>query len=174
MTAPTRETERLVLRAWRDDDLDAYAQLCADPEVMRHLGNGSTLSREDAWRSMAMFTGHWVLRGFGTWAVEERATGTMVGRIGLHQPAGGPGLEVGWALDRAVWGRGYATEGGAAALDFAWRELDAARVISLIYPENTRSIAVAERLGESYERTMVLSKRQVAVYGIDRPAATRA
>ena len=74
------------------------------------------------------------------------------------------------ALDRSVWGRGYATEGGAATLAFAWRELDAARVISLIYPENTRSIAVAERLGETFDRTMVLNTRRVAVYGIDRPA----
>jgi RimJ/RimL family protein N-acetyltransferase len=157
------------LRQWRDDDLDAYAAMCADPEVMQHLGDGSTFTREDAWRSMAIFTGHWVLRGYGTWAVEERATGTMVGRIGLHCPAGWPGLEVGWALDRSVWGRGYATEGGRAALDFAWRELEAARVISLIYPDNTRSIAVAERLGETFERTMVLTTRRVAVYGIDRP-----
>jgi RimJ/RimL family protein N-acetyltransferase len=169
MTAPTVETERLVLRAWQDDDLDAYARLCADPMVMEHLGTGATMDRDDAWRSMAMFTGHWVLRGFGTWAVEERATGTMIGRIGLHRPAGWPGLEVGWALDPSVWGRGYATEGGRAALEFAWRDLDAARVISLIYPENTRSIAVAERLGEEFERTMVLHARRVAVYGIDQP-----
>jgi RimJ/RimL family protein N-acetyltransferase len=117
---------------------------------------------------MAIFTGHWVLRGYGTWVVEERATGSMVGRVGLHRPAGWPGLEVGWALARSVWGRGYATEGGRAALDFAWRELDATRVISLIYPENTRSIAVAERLGETLERTMVINTRRVAVYGIDR------
>ncbi len=169
MSAPTVETERLVLREWHDDDLDAYAAMCADPEVMLHLGTGATLSREDAWRSMAIFTGHWVLRGYGTWAVEERATGTMVGRIGLHRPAGWPGLEVGWALDRSVWGRGYATEGGAATLEHAWRELDAPRVISLIYPENIRSIAVAERLGETFERTMVINTRRVAVYGIDRP-----
>ena len=169
MGAPTLETERLVLRAWHDDDLDAYARMCADPEVMQHLGTGAVMSRDDAWRSMAMFTGHWVLRGYGTWAVEERATATMVGRIGLHRPAGWPGLEVGWALDRSVWGRGYATEGGAATLDFAWRELDAARVISLIYPENTRSIAVAERLGEKFDHTMVLNTRRVAVYAIDQP-----
>jgi RimJ/RimL family protein N-acetyltransferase len=169
VAAPTLETERLVLRAWRDEDLDAYARICADPDVMLHIGDGSTLSREDAWRSMAMFTGHWVLRGFGTWAVEERSTGAMVGRIGLHHPSGWPGLEVGWALDRSVWGRGYATEGGAAALDHAWRELEADRVISLIAPGNTRSIAVAHRLGERFERTIDLRGRDVRVYGIDRP-----
>jgi RimJ/RimL family protein N-acetyltransferase len=170
--APRLETERLVLRAWHDDDLDAYARICADPEVMRYIGDGSTLSREDAWRSMAMFTGHWVLRGFGTWAVEERATGAMVGRIGLHHPTGWPGLEVGWALDQSVWGRGYATEGGAAALDHAWRDLGAERVISLIAPDNARSIAVAHRLGERFERTIDLRGRDVRIYGIDRPPST--
>jgi RimJ/RimL family protein N-acetyltransferase len=169
MGAPTLETERLLLRAWRDDDLDAYARMCADPEVMRFLGDGVTLSRDDAWRSMAMFTGHWVLRGFGNWAVEEKASGTMVGRVGLHRPSGWPGLEVGWALAREVWGRGYATEGGAAALDHAWRALDADRVISLISPDNTRSIAVAHRLGERFERTIEMHGRDVRVYGIDRP-----
>lgn len=169
MAAPTIETERLVLRAWRDEDLAAYARMCGDPEVMRYIGDGSALSREDAWRSMAMFTGHWALRGFGTWAVEVRDTGAMVGRVGLHRPAGWPGLEVGWALDRSVWGRGYATEGGRAALDHAWNQLGADRVISLIAPDNARSIAVAHRLGERFERTIDLNGRDVRVYGLDRP-----
>lgn len=166
---PTVETDRLVLRAWRDDDLDAYAQMCAHRDVMRYLGDGRPMSRDDAWRQMATFSGHWTLRGFGTWAVEERATGGMVGRIGLHQPEGWPGLEVGWTLDRSTWGRGYATEGGAASLDYAWHELSADRVISLIYPDNARSIAVAERLGETFDHTIRMKGRTVNVYTIDNP-----
>ncbi len=169
VVVPTVESERLVLRPWRAADLDAYARICADPDVMRFLGDGSTMSREDAWRQMAAFAGHWSLRGFGTWAVEERDTGAMVGRVGLHHPEGWPGLEVGWTLDRSVWGRGYATEGGRASLDFAWGELDAPHVISLIDPDNERSIAVAARLGESYERAITLRGRAVNVYGIDHP-----
>jgi len=172
VAAPTIHTDRLVLRAWRDEDLDAYARMCSDPEVMRYIGDGNTLSREDAWRSMAMFTGHWALRGFGTWAVEVRDSETMVGRVGLHRPVGWPGLEVGWALDRTVWGRGYATEAARVALEHAWNELDATRVISLINPENTRSIAVAHRLGEKFERTIDFRGRDTRVYGIDRPATS--
>jgi RimJ/RimL family protein N-acetyltransferase len=169
VATPTLDTDRLVLRAWRDEDLDAYAAMCADPDVMRYLGDGSTLTREDAWRQLAMFTGHWVLRGFGTWAVEDRASQRMIGRIGLHQPQGWPGLEVGWALGRDAWGHGYATEGARVALDYAWREVGADHVISLIDPQNARSIAVAHRLGERFERTIDFRGRDVRVYGMDRP-----
>ncbi len=72
---------------------------------------------------MAMFVGHWSLRGYGLWAAEERATGEFVGRIGLWNPEGWPGLEVGWLLDCACWGRGLATEGARAALAYAFTTL---------------------------------------------------
>jgi RimJ/RimL family protein N-acetyltransferase len=85
------ETERLRLRMFRETDLDAHAAMSADPEVMRYLGaTGEPLTRLDAWRQMAMFLGHWQLRGYGVWAVEERASGTFVGRIGLFNPEGWP------------------------------------------------------------------------------------
>jgi RimJ/RimL family protein N-acetyltransferase len=170
VVVPTLETSRLRLRPWRDDDIDGYAAMCCDAEVMRYMGRGETLSRQDAWRQMAMFVGHWQLRGFGMWAVEDRATHSFVGRVGLHQPEGWPGLEVGWALDRATWGRGYATEAGRASLAHAWQALGADHVISLILPENTASIRVAERLGETPEGTFELDGLDILVYGIDRPA----
>ena len=100
VSVPTLDTARLRLRPWHDEDLDPYAAMCADPEVMRYMGDGSPLSRDDAWRSMAMFVGHWQLRGYGMWAVEEQDSRTFVGRVGLHRPEGWPGLEVGWMLDR--------------------------------------------------------------------------
>jgi RimJ/RimL family protein N-acetyltransferase len=166
---PTLETARLRLRPWRDADIEVYAAMCGDVETMRHMGSGATLSRGDAWRQMAMLVGHWQLRGFGMWAVEERDTGRFVGRVGLHQPEGWPGLEVGWMLDRSTWGRGYATEAGRASLDHAWTVLGAEHVISLIAPENAASIRVAERLGETIEGTFALDELEVLVYGVDRP-----
>jgi RimJ/RimL family protein N-acetyltransferase len=166
---PLIDTPRLLLRPWRDDDLDGYAAMCADPEVMRYMGDGATLDRADAWRSMAMFVGHWQLRGFGMWAIEERATQRFIGRVGLHQPEGWPGLEVGWMLARDTWGRGYATEAARASLDFAWDILGADHVISVIAPENAASVRVAERLGEAPEGTFDLNGLQVVLYGIDRP-----
>jgi RimJ/RimL family protein N-acetyltransferase len=140
-------TERLILRRFRPTDFDAYASMCADTDVMRHLSaNGSVLSRGDAWRQMAMFVGHWELRGYGTWAV-EREGHRFVGRVGLHFPEGWPDRELGWTLCRAFWGRGFATEAAHAAADHAFRRLGWTHVISLIALGNARSIRVAERLG---------------------------
>ncbi len=85
--------------------MDDFARISADAEVMRHVGGGAPATRAQAWRAMAMFTGHWILRGYGLWATEERATGRFIGRIGLWNPEGWPGLEVGWLLDRDLWWR---------------------------------------------------------------------
>jgi RimJ/RimL family protein N-acetyltransferase len=134
---------------------------------MRHVG-GSALTRDEAWRSLGYVLGHWQVRGFGLYAAEEKATGALVGRVGLYQPDGWPGLEVGWLVDRARWGEGFATEGGAAALDHAFEQLGAQRVISVIEPPNTASIRVAEKLGERFRERIQLQGRQVLVYGIAR------
>jgi RimJ/RimL family protein N-acetyltransferase len=163
-------TERLLLRPFRDDDLDAYAAICADPEVMRYLGDGKTLERAEAWRQIALILGHWHLRGFGLWAVEERTTGQLVGRIGFFQPEGWPGFELGWMLRRTAWGRGYATEGAARALAHAFTAMGREHVISLIRPANRASIRVAERLGERLERRSTLFGQEALVYGVDRAA----
>jgi RimJ/RimL family protein N-acetyltransferase len=150
-------TDRLLLRELRPDDIEGYAAMCADPEVMRYLSpDGAVLSREDAWQQMAAFAGHWVLRGYGMWVVEERTSGRFVGRVGLHFPEGWPGQEVGWALARRFWGRGLAEEAARAAVRFAFERLGWQEVISLIHPDNSRSISLALRLGEQFERTVEL------------------
>ena len=164
----TLETERLLLRAFRAEDFEPYAAICADPEVMRYLGEGRPLSRSDAWRQMAMILGHWRLRGYGLWAVEERATGALVGRLGFFQPEGWPGFELGWMLRRASWGKGYATEGARRALAHAFANLGRDRVISLIRPDNRPSVRVAERLGERLEGPTTLFGQDALVYAIDR------
>src|SRR5438128_10150312 len=164
------ETARLRLRHFRAADLDPYAALCADPEVMRYVGARGVLSREDAWRQRAMLAGHWHLRGFGMWAVEERTTGAFVGRVGLYYPEGWPDRELAWALARPFWGRGYATEAARAALGEAFGRLGWARVISLIDHANTRSVRLAERLGERLEGEATIRGHRVAVYALPRSA----
>jgi RimJ/RimL family protein N-acetyltransferase len=164
----TLETDRLILRMLREKDLDAYAEMCADPEVMRYIGDGQPLSRPLAWRNLAMMVGHWHLRGYGLWAVEERASGDFVGRIGFWNPEGWPGFELGWMLRRAYWGRGYATEGARAALQFAFTQLQRSEVISLIRPENAPSIRVAQRLGEQAAGSIELMGSPALVYRITR------
>ncbi|MEO8573183.1 MAG: GNAT family N-acetyltransferase [Pyrinomonadaceae bacterium] len=162
------ETERLILRMFREADLDEYAEICADADVVRYLGTGQTLSRGEAWRQMALIVGHWHLRGYGLWAVEERESGSLVGRLGFFNPEGWPGFEIGWLLKKNVWGRGYATEGARRALSYAFTEMGRDHVISVIHHENAPSIKVAKRLGEELERETEFSGNKVVIYGIGR------
>jgi RimJ/RimL family protein N-acetyltransferase len=164
---PQVETERLLLRGWRDEDLDAWAAMCADDEVMRWLGRPGGISREDAWREMAGLAGHWMLKGYGHWALEERESGEFVGRAGLLNPAGWPGLEAGWALARSRWGLGYATEAARATLDWTRDELGADHLISLISDENVRSQRVAEKLGMALEGRAEVRGDDLRVFGRD-------
>jgi RimJ/RimL family protein N-acetyltransferase len=163
----TLETERLLLRLFREDDFESYAQIHSDEEVMRYLG-GKTFNRLEAWRHMAFIVGHWHLLGYGHWAVEEKATGRMIGRLGFLNPVGWPGFEIGWTLARDCWGKGYATEGARRALRYAFTEMGREHVISLIHPDNRASIRVAERLGERLEGETEILGIGVLVYGIDR------
>ena len=168
MVKDSLETERLVLRMFRESDTDAYAEMVGDPEVMRFLGGGQPVPRAEAWRNMAMVLGHWHLRGYGMWAVEEQASGELVGRVGCWRPEGWPGLEVGWTLRRRFWGRGYATEAARASVAYAFEALDQTRVISLIAPENVNSIRVAERLGEKPEGEWDVFGTKVIIYAVGR------
>ena len=147
VSIPTIETARLILRGWREDDLDAYAEMMADPEVMRFLGGAS--SRGDAWRGMATLIGHWELRGFGFWAVERKHDGALIGRVGVQYPEGWPSTEIAWTLGRSYWGQGYATEAAKASLDFGFKTTRLPKLISLIDPDNRASWRVAQRLGYS-------------------------
>jgi RimJ/RimL family protein N-acetyltransferase len=165
---PILETERLKLRPFRRSDFDDYAALNADLEVQRYMG-GVGWDSGRSWRHLAFLMGHWHLGGAGTWAVEDKETGELVGKIGFSCPDGWPGFELAWMLARRYWGRGYATEGGRAALGFAFEELGQEHVISLIRPINSASIRVAERLGERLERTCRVADVEYLVYGIDRP-----
>jgi RimJ/RimL family protein N-acetyltransferase len=169
-TPPTLETERLLLRDWRGRDLDAHAEMSADPEVMRYLGEGATLDRAKSWAEVAVHIGHWALRGYGQWALERKRDGASIGRAGLWNPPGWPGLEVGWKLARDAWGQGYATEAGAASIEWAWSILDAGELISVIQPATAASIRVAERLGMRRLRETTLKGQPVAIFGIERPA----
>ena len=164
MEIPQLVTQRLLLRELRDDDLDSYAAMMADPEVTRYLGDGTPFDRGGAWRQMAMLTGHWVLRGFGVWAVEERETGAFIGRIGCMEPEGWPAIEVAYTLARPFWGRGYAREGAAAALHYARTVLRRDPVYSIIRPANAGSIRVAESLGATPERLIDFFGAQACLY----------
>lgn len=164
---PRIETERLLLRGFEARDFEGYAAMVADPEVTRYLGNGQPLARREAWQQMAMFAGHWVLRGFGIWAVEERATGVFIGRVGCYEPEGWPGFELGYTLCRPAWGQGYAREAAAAALRYAREVLGRKQIISIIRPANAPSARVALCLGARLDGSVEFfgSRADIYLYG---------
>ena len=166
---PTIETERLLLRPFREDDLDDYTAVLQAPEVRASL-HTPDVGRVEAWLGMAQQLGQWELRGTGQWALEAKATGVLVGRAGMHFPARPewPGIEIGWALHPDHWGKGYATEAGAASVDYAFAHHRVDALYSVILPENTASQAVARRLGFTLWEQRVLSNFPETEHGIWR------
>ncbi len=169
---PLLVTERLRLRAFRMSDLDDYAAMKADPEVLRYLvgAGGQPWDRGRSWRHMAFLLGTWHLGGSGTWAAEHRETGAFLGAIGFVEPDGWPGFELAWTLARRWWGHGYATEGARAALAYAFTTLEKERVMSFIHPKNRASIRVAERIGERLQGRTSHLGQEMLCFGIDREA----
>ena len=168
MTAdPTLDTERLHFRMLRASDFPTYEQWCADINVMRYIG-GKTLDRVLAWRNLSNLVGHWGLLGYGYYAVEEKATGRFIGRVGFTNQPGWPGFELGWTIAPEYQGRGYATEAARMLLRYAFEKLDRPHVISLIHRDNGPSRRVAEKLGQRIEGEATIVDNTYLVYGIDR------
>ncbi len=164
------ETERLLLRQWRDGDWRGLHRTYGDPEVMGWIGAaaGDLASTAAAVGRMSM---HWRLLGYGMFAVEEKTSGELVGRVGLmlhpDWPLDGPKIEVGWTLQRSAWGRGYATEG--ASLAFGFDTLCLPEIFSTTRPDNARSRAVMERCGLTQRGELDFHGWKQVYYAIDRP-----
>lgn len=153
MVLPVVLTERLTMCGLTEPHLDDFTRIQFDARVAEWVGGLPdpvppwAEQREETWRVMALFMGHWAIRGFGQWALVETATGRLVGRAGLWQPEGWPGVEVGWLVDPDRWGEGFATEAGRAAVDIAFDRLELDEVISVTLPRNARSRRVMAKVG---------------------------
>ena len=168
---PTLETDRLILRPPAMADFEAWCAFSADEEAARYIGG--PMNPAQVWRSMMTIAGSWALEGFSMFSVIEKETGRWIGRLGPWRPHGWPGPEVGWGIIRDCWGRGYATEGAAAAMDFAFDHLGWDEVVHTIEPINANSQGVARRLGSSILRQARLPAPmdvQVDVWGQTRDA----
>ena len=173
-SAPTLETKRLILRAFRRDDLDAHAATLADRDVVRHLG-GHAFNREDSWRRLTMAVGQWPLLGYGYWAVEAKAGGALVGQVGFADfergmtpdISGAP--EMGWVFDTSVHGLGIAGEACRIALSWIDETWAPPEIPAIIDIENAKSMRLAERLGFVRQPDALYRDDHIALFRRTRP-----
>jgi RimJ/RimL family protein N-acetyltransferase len=147
------ETERLLLRGWRDEDREPFARMNADPRVMEFFP--AALTPEETAAMMERVRAHFARHGFGWWAAEMKETGAFIGFIGLAVPYFEahftPCVEIGWRLAAEHWGRGLATEGARAMLRYGFDELGLREIVSFTTVGNVRSRRVMEKLGMTHD-----------------------
>jgi RimJ/RimL family protein N-acetyltransferase len=153
---PALETERLRLRGWRAEDHGPFTEFCGNEATARFVGG--LCGPDDAWRRMAGQIGHWVLRGFGSWAIEEKSSGSWVGYSGLWFPHGWPEPELMWGLAAHAHGRGYATEAARRGREYAYRQLGWKTLISCIAPHQPR-LAAGSRQARGRLRAQLRAER---------------
>jgi RimJ/RimL family protein N-acetyltransferase len=167
------ETERLLVRKPRREDAADLAVAYADPEVVRFIGDGSTATLTEVEEGIDQWLERWETWGVSLFSLERREDGRVLGRAGFLRwdpetwQVGGDETELGWLLARDHWGHGYATEAALALRDWAFQNRGLTRLISLINHENLRSIRVAERIGERYERDVEINGKPGRLYSIE-------
>jgi RimJ/RimL family protein N-acetyltransferase len=164
-------TPRLRLRPFTEADTPAHLALYQDPEVTRQLGGGPFLGDQIAARSrraVDRFVRHWAEKGFGVFAVEDVATGRFLGQCGLNTVDELGEIEVLYALERAAWGQGLATEAARTVLAYGFAEAGLARIIGVTRPEHARSRSVLEKLGMRYERDVDVFGIHAVLYALGR------
>lgn len=155
MTEPMFETERLSVRHFRMSDLEDFAALCADPRVMRYVGDGTTLPREMVAKWIDVCQQKYADRGYGTSAVFEKDSGRFIGYCGVVRAPGNDFDELIYVYHVDAWGKGYATEAGRAMLDYVFHNSTLDQIYATIHPENAASIHVVEKLGLCFDRQIV-------------------
>ena len=163
---PAIETDRLLLRMFGPEDLDELARLFSDPDVMRYVGEGQPVNREEADRALQSIIKHWQTHGFGRWAAVDKRTREFVGFGGLRSLFGTP--EVVYHLAPAHWGKGLATELGRASLRFGFEDRQFDRIVAIAKPLNTASVHVMEKLGMHFEKDARYYDIDVVEYAINR------
>ena len=168
MNIPEFESNRLRLRAFRNEDFEPMAMFF-ESEISHWYGG--PCSRDEAWRKFAVYSGHWMLRGYGPWALEEKKSGQFVGLSGMWYPEGFPEPEISWALIPSQHGKGYAAEGANRALLAAYQHFGWQTAVSVVAEDNLPSHAVARRLGAQIERKVALRGGKADVYRHLSPTA---
>lgn len=158
---PVIETDRLILRAPRFSDLEVITRFGLSDRA-RHVGG--PMPEWQSWNALAVMIGHWVIRGYGWWMIEDKATGLVAGRAGIGHHIDWPEPELGWHLYEGFEGRGIAYEAALAAREHACGRLGLGPLISLVAPDNLRSRRLAERLGAAPEAEAVIRGETCIIY----------
>lgn len=170
----TLVTDRLMLRRWKQEDHAPFAAMCADPDVMRYIGNGSTRTAEQTSRAIRRFENEWDERGFGLFAVDAKQTGSFVGFTGLSWPdflpEVLPSVEIGWRFLKSSWGNGYASEAAAAVLSHGVNTLGITDIVSIYQVGNLASQRIMQKLGMVFDRKTIdpTCEREIEVYRLPR------
>jgi RimJ/RimL family protein N-acetyltransferase len=165
------ETDRLIVRHFQHEDLDDFAALMADPLVVRYMGDGNTLPREDVARWIDVCHHKYETRGYGTSAVFEKNTGNFIGYCGVVRAPGREFDEIVYAFAQPAWGKGYATEVARAMIAYVFGLSSLDRIYATIHPDNAESKKVAEKIGFRFDREEVEEGEDIPTtfYVIERP-----
>jgi ribosomal-protein-alanine N-acetyltransferase len=167
------ETPRLLLRPFAEADIVDYARVRADPGIAHWLTGGRGSTEEPlsiAQRIVPRFVAHWQERGYGPWAMVDKASGRLFGHMGLRFMPEFDEVEILYAMESAYWGRGLATEGAKASRDYAFASAGLPKVMAIALPDNRASIGVIRRLGMTYRKTVTYNGFEVAYHDLDRSA----
>jgi RimJ/RimL family protein N-acetyltransferase len=157
------QTKRLTLRIFKESDWRDLHEHYSDATCTKYTF-GRALSEGESWRAMASMTGHWHLRGYGPYVAEEKATGKILGVVGLWYPNDWPGPEIKWALIRRYWGQGFASEAARAVKSMAAEFMPELPLISFIHSENLASINLAKAIGAQFEKEVEFRESAWHIY----------
>jgi ribosomal-protein-alanine N-acetyltransferase len=163
------ETERLRLRPVAAEDLDHFAALYADPDVMRFIGKQGPLTREQSRQRMDFMLDHWRQHGFGMWALFRKADGAFVGRCGMRYLEDTPEIELGYTLGKPFWDQGFATEASRGVIGYAFSVLKLPRIVAIADPANVASVNVMRKLGMAFERLAHYYDTDVVLFALAPP-----
>lgn len=162
------ETDRLILRPFTSNDLDALASIGSDPDVMHYIGDGKPQSREQTEQRLNAIIEHHSRHGFGLWAAVDKSSGDLMGFCGLQLLDNTSEVEVGYRLAKRFWGMGLASEAAMASLRYGFEDLGLDRIVAVVHPENIASRRVIEKIGLKYVKDAWFYNKKLKYYAISR------